>query len=153
MTKIIIALSGVLCFLIACQPRVRTYENNLGVDPAVVAQLDTPHYTTIKWIDTIQDFGKVRRGDSILISFRFKNTGNNSLFISQVAPSCGCTVASYPHVPVFPGDSGVLKATFDSREFKGPVHKEILVTTNTSNKINQLIAFKGEVVDSVSLRP
>lgn len=153
MTKIIIAWSGILCFLVACKSRVRTYENDLGIDPAVVAQLDTPHYTTIKWIDTVLDFGKAKRGDSVFISFRFKNTGNNSLFISQVVPSCGCTVASYPHKPMFPGDSGVLKAAFDSREYKGQVHKEILVTTNTSNKINQLIAFKGEIVDSISLRP
>ncbi|HET6995928.1 MAG TPA: DUF1573 domain-containing protein, partial [Chitinophagaceae bacterium] len=98
-------------------------------------------------------FGKVKRGDSVFISFRYKNSGDNSLFISEVLPSCGCTIASYPKKPLFPGEEGELKAVFDSHGYKGIVHKEIVVTTNTSNKIKQSIAFKGEVVDSVSLRP
>jgi hypothetical protein len=131
------------------ESRVRTYENDMGIDPAVVAQLDTPHYTTIQWIDTVKDFGTAKKGDSVFVRFRFKNTGDNSLFISEVLPSCGCTVASYPHKPIFPGDTGELRAAFDSHGYKGLVEKHVEVTTNTSNRIKQTVSFRGIVNDSL----
>ena len=133
----------------ACHNRVNTYENNLGIEPSVIAQIDTPNYTTIKWEDTLQNFGMAKAGDSIFVNFRFKNTGNKALFISEVYPSCGCTVADYPRQAIMPGESGELKATFNSHGIKGFVHKDITVTTNTSNKLKQLLLFTGEVRDSL----
>ena len=151
MNRIILSLFFSFCFLLACRDKVKTYENDLGIDPAVVAQIDTANYTTIEWMETVKDFGIAKEGDSVFVTFRFKNTGRGELYISEVLSSCGCTVADYPRHAVLPGESGEIKATFNSHGNTGFIHKEITVTTNTSNKIKQLPSFKGEVRDSLSL--
>ncbi len=136
-------LTGLLT--ISCQPKVNTYENDLGIAPSVVAQIDTANYTRIQWLDTLVNFGNVAEGDSVLVKFRFRNDGKTALFITEVLPSCGCTVADYPREPILPGKSGELSATFNSLGHPGFISKTVTVTTNTSNGINHVLTFFGEV--------
>src|SRR5258705_5607559 len=150
MTRVVIILFFLFCLVLACRHRIKTYENNMGIDPAVIAQIDTPNYTTIGWIDTIRNFGVAKEGDSVSFGFRFKNTGEGALFFSEVIPSCGCTIADYPRAAVMPGESGEIMATFKSIGNTGIIYKEIITTSNTSNKIKQRLVFKGEVRGSLS---
>src|ERR1700704_835090 len=140
MSRFIAGLFFFFSFFIACRNKVKTYENNLGIDPAVVAQIDTANYTTIEWIDTVKNFGVIKAGDSVFVKFRFKNSGDGVLFLSEVLPSCGCMVASYPRQAILPGEPGEIKATFNSHGNIGFIHKEITVTSNTSNKIRQVLS-------------
>ena len=145
-----ISFFGVGMILLACQDNKEKnpYSNNLNIPPAVVAQLDTPNYTKIAWLDSVQDFGTIKDGESVTIRYEFKNTGNKPLFISDVKPSCGCMVTDYPRDIIMPGKSGELKATFKSFGVHGMMHKTILVTTNTSNSIFHELKFSGLVTDS-----
>jgi hypothetical protein len=77
------------------------------------------------------DFGKLIQGEKVTYAFKFKNTGNTDLIISDVSSSCGCTVPSYTDKPVKPGETGVLQVTFDSDGRKGFQHKTVTVVTNT----------------------
>ncbi len=77
------------------------------------------------------DFGKLIQGEKVTYAFKFKNTGNADLIISDVSSSCGCTVPKYTEKPVKPGETGVLKVTFDSDGRKGFQHKTVTVVTNT----------------------
>ena len=146
----IISFFGVIIFLCACQnsSKVNPYANDLNIPPAVVAQLDTPNYTKIAWQDSVQDFGTIKEGESVAIKYQFKNTGDKPLFISEVQPSCGCTVTEYPREIIMPGKEGELKATFNSHDVHGFVHKSIQVTSNTSNGIFHVLKFSGQVTDS-----
>jgi hypothetical protein len=136
----------------ACHHSIKTYENDLGIQPSVIAQIDSANYTTIAWYDTSQNFGSIREGDSVFMKFKFKNTGTKALFLTSVQPSCGCTVADYPRQAITPGGGGVLTATFNSRYHPGYIHKTITVTSNTSNGINHLLSFKGQVNDSLQAK-
>jgi Protein of unknown function (DUF1573) len=149
MKKIYSCLLTVAFVLTSCHNTVNKYENTLGIKPAVVAQIDTANYTTILWADTVKNFGTVKEGDIVLIKFSFKNTGDKALFITDVQPSCGCVVSDYPKDAILPGKGGDLKATFNSKYHPGYTHKTILVTSNTSNKINHMLYFYGEVRDSL----
>jgi hypothetical protein len=146
----IISFLGVVILLFACQNNsaVNPYANNLDIPPAVVAALDTPNYTKIAWQDTVQDFGTIKQGESVIIKYPFKNTGDKPLFISEVQPSCGCTVTDYPKDIIMPGKGGELKATFSSFGVNGSMYKTIKVTTNTSNGIFHVLKFSGQVTDS-----
>src|SRR4051812_12956393 len=62
--------------------------------------------TTIQWIDSVRNFGTIKEGQKLALSFRFKNTGNKPLVIESVQPACGCTVADYPKKPLKPGEEG-----------------------------------------------
>ncbi|MFZ9451806.1 MAG: DUF1573 domain-containing protein, partial [Bacteroidia bacterium] len=44
--------------------------------------------------------------------------------------SCGCTVPEYPKDPIPPGESGIIKVTFNSEQKQGKQEKTITVVTN-----------------------
>src|SRR5690349_7331106 len=41
----------------------------------------------------VYDFGRVQAGDVVKYTFIFTNTGDQTLEVSHVQPSCGCTTA------------------------------------------------------------
>ena len=106
---------------------------------------DTANYTTIQWIDSVKDFGKVQEGPKLDILFRFKNTGNKPLVIINASGSCGCTVPQKPEKPILPGEIGFIKVVFDSRERVGDTHKTVTVFSNAKPEFPQLV-LTGEVV-------
>ena len=140
-----IYLFGATIIFTSCRSKPLTYENDLGLAPSVIAQIDTANYSKINWIDTAKDFGTIKQGERILIKFRFENSGNNPLFLSEVNPACGCTVADYPKNAIMPGDGGELTASFDSHNMYGFVHKTIRVTSNSSNGTHHFLRFSGQI--------
>jgi len=151
MNKIITCLIIVTFFIHACHNSVNSYENNLGIKPGIIAQIDTANYTTIEWEDTVKNLGEVKQGDSVFIKFRFRNTGDGPLYLTSVHPSCGCIVADYSQNAIQPGEGGELTATFNSRYQSGYINKTITVTSNTSNGINHLLSFAVQIMDSSQL--
>jgi len=93
---------------------------------------DTSNVTTIQWLDsTYIDMGKVKDGQVVEVSFRFKNSGNKPLVITNVSASCGCTIPERPEQPFAPGEEGVIKAKFDSKGRPGVNTKQVYVTANS----------------------
>lgn len=136
-----------ICMIVvaSCKNKLNSYENAMGIKPASLAGLDTANYTRIEWEDTVKNFGTVHEGDSVLLKYKFKNTGNTVLYILEVLPSCGCTVADYPSHAIQPGDEGIISARFDTQSHPGKVTKSIMVKTNTIHKTVQNLEFSGEV--------
>lgn len=85
----------------------------------------------IAFKDTVHDFGKVHENEVVQYNFAFTNTGKSPLIISAAAASCGCTVADYPHDPVAPGESGIMKVTFNTSGKSGHQEKSVSLHTNT----------------------
>jgi len=130
----------------SCRNAVQTYENNLGVRPVVLAQIDTANYTVINWKDSVQDFGIVEEGESLKIKFTFENIGKTGLFVLEARQACGCTNLQYPEGIILPGGKGEVTATFaTSGQQAGIVFKKIYVKTNTSNSMQHTLVFKGEI--------
>ncbi len=126
-------------------------ENTKPADAAVAVDqksitpsIDTTNYTTIQWLDSVQQFGNVTDGEKVLISFHFKNTGSKPLVISNVTAGCGCTVPEKPEAPIQPGEQGIIKAEFNSSGRVGQVSKNVTVTCNTLEQ-NYTLVFEGEV--------
>ena len=67
---------------------------------------------------------------SRFFGYKFKNTGNADLVISDAKGSCGCTVPEYPKAPIKPGEEGNIKVTFDSSGKGGRQNKSVTVITN-----------------------
>lgn len=101
--------------------------------------------TSIEWIDSVQNYGKIAEGQVLQVSFRFKNTGTNPLVIENVQPSCGCTAANPPDKPIMPGEEGVINASFNSQGRSGPNKKDIRITANTADKRDHVLHFDVEV--------
>ena len=102
--------------------------------------------TTILWIDSSKNFGKINEGQKLAISFRFKNTGNQPLVIESVRPGCGCTVADFPREPIAPGGENEITGEFDSHGREGLQHKTITVKANTPGNGEQEVYFDVDVI-------
>ena len=146
MKRLFIVISAVVfigAIATSCQ---NSSANNAGNSDSLNMMSDAANYTTAAFTDSIQDFGKVPRGEQVKILFHIKNTGTKPLLIASVRPSCGCTVADFTKSPIAPGREGEVNGTFDSNHgVPGQIRKTITVTTNTSPKNNMLI-FTGEVL-------
>ncbi len=115
--------------------------------PSETATADTKDSTSIAWIDsTHQNLGKVNQGQVAEITWRFKNTGDKPLIVSDVKAACGCTVADKPKEPIPPGGEGFIKANFDSKsQSPGSYNKTVSVYANTKNAPEHVLAFSAEV--------
>jgi hypothetical protein len=94
-------------------------------------------------------FGKISEGEKISYAFKFKNTGNANLVISDAKGSCGCTVPEWTKDPIAPGASGVVNVTFDSRGKTGMQHKTITLITNAIPN-TKVLTISGEVIPAGS---
>ena len=137
--------------IIACkeaekkQPEVVTDSNQ---DLLARALEDSANFTTIDWLDsTYQDLGKVEEGQVVDVAFRFKNTGDKPLIIGDIAVSCGCTtIPEKPKSPFDPGEEGVIKAKFDSKNMAGERLREVFVTANTINNRSHKLILRVDVI-------
>lgn len=92
------------------------------------------------------NFGTLAIGATFDHTFRFTNTGKAPLSLTQVSPSCGCTVPrSWTRDPIQPGESGEISVTFNSKGNTGQVEKSITVLTNCIPSSTKLI-IKGQVI-------
>lgn len=101
--------------------------------------------TTVAWQDTVKNLGKVIEGSMTTVEFPIKNTGSKVLIITDVQPSCGCTIAEKPTKPIMPGETSSIKAIFNSENRTGTNHKELKVLLNTESRIQSLV-FNVEVM-------
>ncbi len=138
-----------LLLLAACQNAPKNPKE--PVDPTAAAKEqqaflnDSTKWTTVQWMDSVQNFGKVTDGEKVVITFHFKNTGTNPLVIQNVTASCGCTVPAKPEEPIAPGQEGKITAEFNSVGRVGKASKYLNVTCNTKDQVVNLL-FEGEVL-------
>ena len=90
------------------------------------------------------DFGKIAQGEKVQHIFRFTNTGNEPLFLTNAKGSCGCTVPSWPKDFIEPGGTGAIVVEFDSKGKIGPQTKQVTITANTDPP-QSICYIKGEV--------
>jgi hypothetical protein len=111
-----------------------------------VAMADSTNYTSIQWLDsTTQDIGKIKEGSVVEISWKFKNTGNKPLIISDAQGTCGCTIADRPKEPVAPGQEGIIKARFNSQGQGPEAHKTVRVNANTTGQTEHQLTFTAHI--------
>lgn len=102
----------------------------------------TPVFTFEK---DIHDFGSMIAGEKVSYSFKFTNTGDAPLIISNAKGSCGCTVPNWPKQPIAVGETGTIDVTFNSAGRSGKQTKTVTLTANT-NPSNKQIKITSEVI-------
>lgn len=96
------------------------------------------------WRNATYDFGRIAQGKPVTAEFAFTNKGEVPLLISHAKGSCGCTGVDYPKSAILPGQSGIVKATFNAAAI-GAFNKTVTVESNAEGG-TQILSFKGEVV-------
>lgn len=97
-----------------------------------------------KFNEEKHDFGKVPVGKPVTTVFEFTNVGQEPLILTEVRPTCGCTIADYTKTPVKKGEKGTIKITFNAAAVQ-VFNKTIVVTSNAKTPTKYLNII-GEVV-------
>lgn len=125
------AVLGLMSFTV-----LPTNETKTAIETAVKA--------SIAWKSDVIEVGEIPQSVPKVIEFEFKNTGDTTVLISNVQPTCGCTVAEYTKTPIKAGETAKVTAKFNAAN-KGAFTKTIKVTT-TAEEGQKSLTFKGTVI-------
>jgi hypothetical protein len=99
------------------------------------------------------DFGEVAQGQMVNHEFSFSNNGNELLLIEKVKSSCGCTAALVSANTLAPGETGTVRAQFDTTRFRNVVTKTISLYSNDPRQPVTRMYVKGKIKVPVSVVP
>jgi len=137
----VVLLSGLLIlFFTACNnddPASRIKKENLEKAKQKRAELNK--FPVMEFETKEIDFGTNNEGDILDTVFKFKNTGDAPLVITNVKTSCGCTTPYWPKKPIQPGESEQIKVRFNTNHKPGKQTKTITVHANTKNLTERIV--------------
>lgn len=103
---------------------------------------------SVRWLGEVHDFGAFDEDNGIATAnFKFINTGQEPVEITNVRTSCGCTTPKYSSSPVAPGDTGTVVVVYDPKGRPGRFKKKIYVDMNTEPSRTRLF-IEGVVIGS-----
>jgi hypothetical protein len=80
-----------------------TMKNHVATALFIILSVLTFGQAKISFDIMSHDFGYVSEGKKVNYTFEFTNTGNDTLKLEKVQPSCGCTSPYWSREPVLPG--------------------------------------------------
>ncbi len=145
MKKVYLTLSlvAVLAF-VSCKENATSKINAANVDMAADRDEASKSLPVMSFEKSEHDFGTIEQGAAQETVFKFTNTGEAPLIITDAKSSCGCTIPEYPkNTPVAPGASGEMLVRFNGSG-QNQVTKTITVTANTA-KGSEVLRIKAFV--------
>ncbi len=143
--SIIICLAIISIGLISCKEKASSKIKVSNLETAkerdAIIELGSP---IIEFDREEYDFGTITEGDVVDGEFIVFNKGKTDLILTAVKPSCGCTTPDWTKEPIKPGESGIIKFSFNSRGRKGKQNKSITVKSN-AEKVTEIIRIKGNI--------
>lgn len=138
MKKVILGL-GALCMIAFTSCKDNAADKVKSENVAVAAERDANagDFPVISFDKTEHDFGTIQDGTPVETTFKYTNTGNSMLVVSNIKSTCGCTVPSNWTKEVAPGATGEFSVKFNGKG-NGKVTKSVTMTTNTEKGTEQL---------------
>ncbi len=143
MKKTAILISLLFLLLAACNndnPAQKIKEEN--VEKAKQKRAELNKFPEMKFETREIDFGTHNEGEILDTVFKFTNTGEVPLVITNVKTSCGCTTPYWPKKPIQPGESEQIKVRFNTNHKPGKQTKTITIHANTKN-LTEVIRIKA----------
>jgi hypothetical protein len=101
--------------------------------------------------DNHHDFGRIMEdGGKVSYRFVFENSGNESLAITNIRTTCGCTAPSWSTETVSAGKKGYIDVEFDPKGRTGPFHKTLQVQSTATNA-NMFLTISGNVLPAIKI--
>lgn len=150
--RIVCSLAAVLVAAAAMAQQPAPAAPQQPQPPAAAQKAPEAPQPAIDVVEKIKDFGTVPKGDKIRATFDVRNTGKAPLEITQVRPTCGCTVASFDRT-IPPGGTGKIAAELDTTGFSGPISKAVLVFSNDPATPQVNLVIKADVRAFIEVLP
>ncbi len=107
----------------------------------------------IQFESQMHDFGRAKAGEPVRLTYVFTNTGDQTLEVTEVRPTCGCTTAGDWSRKVEPGKTGTIAIQFNTANFNGSVQKTITTTCNDKRNSHPTLQLKGTVWRAIEVVP
>jgi hypothetical protein len=104
-------------------------------------QFITNAQANLKVTDTKKNFGFVKKGEVVKITYTFTNIGNQPLIITDVKVECSCTSVDFPKQPITPNQTSTITVSFDTKSVYDRQDRTVEIISNAKNGI-QKIRFK-----------
>lgn len=120
---------------------------NLVEDFSSLTKEDLVNAPVMKLVSSTIDLGKIKGSTQNDVEFKFSNEGKNDLVIRHIRSTCGCTAILQGNqgVGIKPGESGSVKAQFNSGGYSGKVTKAIYVYTNDPKNSEIVLMINADV--------
>ena len=82
-----------------------------------------------------------------------RNVGDDTLVVTKVKGSCGCTVIKTYDRQIAPGKEGKLPFTLNTRGMQGAVRKSVTIWTNESANEQTRVSIHGTVKQLIQMEP
>jgi len=110
------------------------------------------------WADSLfdelsRDFGSVARGQIVTHPFRVANTTKNTVHISHVRVSCGCTSAQALQTTLAPGQETAILVQMDTRRFYSTKNVTVYVQFDQPRFEEVRLWVQANSRDDVSIQP
>ncbi|ALJ04559.1 hypothetical protein APS56_05140 [Pseudalgibacter alginicilyticus] len=132
MKKVILGFST-LCLVAftSCKENASKKINETNVAAAAERDANSSKFPVIEFDKVEHDFGEIEAKTAVKTVFKYKNTGEAPLVITDIKSSCGCTVPQdWSREPLAVGESGEFTVEFNGSG-ANKVSKTITVTANT----------------------
>lgn len=97
-----------------------------------------------KFAKKIHNFGTIEEDSgSAKHTFYFTNIGKEPIKIKKVKASCGCTTPEWSKDEIFPGDTGIVSASYNPKNRPGHFRKTLTIISSNEEKI--ILTIRGEV--------
>lgn len=107
-----------------------------------------PNGPVITFEKKTHEFGDLVQGDKVEETFKFTNTGNEPLIITNVQVTCGCTTPKgWPRDPIPPGGKAEVTIGFNSAGKMGKQNKVVTIVSNAANPEGAQISFTANVLE------
>jgi hypothetical protein len=128
--------------LAGCDERAPAPTASSEPAPPALPAADGPRITFEK---AVHQFGPITDTKSHTASFRFTNTGTETLVISDVKAGCSCTVPTLRRREFLPGEQDTLEITYNPRGRPGPVDESVTVVSNAKPEPTVKLTINGLV--------
>lgn len=98
----------------------------------------------IEFETEIIDYGTIEQNSNGVREFKFTNSGNGPLIISEARKSCGCTIPTWPKEPIKPGENSVIKVKYATNRI-GVFNKMVTIISN-AERSSIVLRIKGKIL-------
>jgi len=102
--------------------------------------------------ETRKESGVVEEGTVVPFQFEVTNRGQADLEITQVKPSCGCTVTQWDRV-IKPGARGIIAAQMNTLSFRDKVTKHLTIFSNDPDRPQVDLTISASLLPLVKISP
>lgn len=132
MKKVVLIMVVATMALVSCKEDATKKIKSENIEIAANRDEVSKKLPLMDFEKTEHDFGTIVKGTPVETVFKFTNTGEAPLIITNAKSSCGCTIPEYPKdKPIAPGETGELLVKFNGSG-ENTVTKIVTVTANTA---------------------